>query len=194
MKRLIVLFGCVFLLFGGCQGLSRNKSGVEVIIEGGGEFPASMVGRWKGDDYHWEFVFERDGTISSMIFNMGAVEIIPGRTTTIPTKGGGKAIFKPGPCTVQYSPSSRELAVEIVMDYIHFEMGPDLLEGKRTDMLVGEVSEDGEVWRADWFSIPDYTAHATETKRLTIDPEESLIGTITFEKLEEQEQLPSSTQ
>jgi hypothetical protein len=194
MKRLIVLFGCVFLLLGGCQGLNRNKSGVKVIIEGGGKFPEFLVGRWKADDYHWEFVFERDGRISFMIFNMGAVEIIPGRTTTVPTQRGGKAIFKPGLCTVQYSPLSRELAVEIVMDYIHFEMGPQLLEGKRTDILAGEVSEDGKVWRADWFSLPDYMAYATETKRLTIDPEESLIGTITFEKVEEQEQLPSSTQ
>jgi hypothetical protein len=186
MKWLIALFGCVFLLFGGCQEPGRNKSRVEVIIEGSEEFPDFLVGRWKANDYGWEFVFEPDGMISSAVISMGEVEIIPGQTTTLPTRGGGKAIFKPGLWTVQYSPLSRELAVEIVMDYIHFEMGPSLLEGKRTDMLVGEVSEDGKTWRADWFSLPDYMAYATETKRLTVSPEESFIETITFEKLEEQ--------
>jgi hypothetical protein len=194
MKRLIVLFGCVFLLFGGCQEPGRKKNAVEVIIKDGGEFPQFLVGKWKADNYAWEFVFEPDGTISSMVLNMGEVEMIPGQTATIPTRGGGKGIFKPGPWTVQYSSKSRELAVEIVIDYIHFEMGPHLLEGKRTDVFIGEVSEDGKTWRADWFNFPDYMAYATETKRLTADPEESFINTITFEKLEEQKQLPSLSQ
>jgi hypothetical protein len=194
MKRLIVLFGCVFLLFGGCQEPGRNKSGVEVIIEGGGGFPEFLVGRWKGDDYRWQFVFEPNGTISSMVFNMGEVEMIPGQTATVPTRGGGKAIFKPGLWTVQYSSKSRELAVEIVIDYIHFEMGPNLLEGKRTDVFIGEVLEDGRVWQADWFNFPDYMAYATKTRRLTASPEENFVDTITFEKLEEQRQLPSLSQ
>jgi hypothetical protein len=195
MKQSIVLFGCVFLLLGGgCQEHNRNKSGVEVIIEGGGEFPQFLVGRWKNDYYAWEFVFEPNGTISSAVISMGEVEIIPGQSKTVPTISGGKAIFKPGLWTVQYDPELRELTVEIVMNYIHIEMGQDLLEGKITDTLAGEVSEDGKTWQADWFSFPDFMAYTTETKRLTVTPEESFVGTITFEKLEEQKQLPSSTE
>ena len=72
------------------------------------------------------------------------------------------------------------------MDYIHFEMGSSLLEGKRKDVLIGEVLEDGETWRADWFSYPDLMAYATKTKRLTVNPEESFLKTLIFEKLEEQ--------
>jgi hypothetical protein len=195
MKRSIVLFGCVFLLLGGgCQEHNRNKSGAEVIIEGGGEFPQSLVGRWKTNDYAWQFVFEPDGKISSIIFNMGEVEIFAGRTTTVPTISDGKAIFKPGLWTVQYDPKFRELTVEIVTDYIHFEMGSQLLEGKRTDTFTGKVSEDGKTWQTDWYSFPDYMAYATETKRLTVTLDESLVDTITFEKSEEQKQLPSSTE
>lgn len=186
MKRLLVLLGCVVLLLSGCQGFSRDKKKpVEVIIEDGGEFPQFLVGRWKNDKYRWQFVFEPDGVISSAVINMGEVEIIPGQTTTLPTRGGGKAIFKPGLWMVQYDPQFRDLTVEIVMDYIHFEMGPDLLEGKAKDVFIGEVSQDGKTWRADWFSIPDYMAYTSQTKRLTATPEESFIGTITFEKLQE---------
>ncbi len=186
----------VVLILTGCEGWSRNKNGVKVIIEGGGEFPQSLVGRWKADDYYWQFVFEPNGTISSMVFNMGATEVIPGRTATFPTKGGGEATFKPGPWTVRYNPQFRELTVEIIMDYIHFEMGPGLLEGKRKDVFIGEVSEDSKVWRADLFNFPDYIAYtSTGPKRLTISQEaESYTGIITFRKIEEENQLPGSIQ
>ena len=176
--------------------LFRSPGGrVEVVIKGDGEFPEFLVGRWKADDYRWEFVFEPNGMISSMVLEMG-VEIIPGQTRTAPTRGGGEAIFEPGLWTVQYDPEFRELTVEIVMDNIHFEMGPRLLEGIRTDMFVGEVSEDGKIWRGDWFNFPDYIAHtSTGPKRLTISQEEeSYIGIITFRKIEEENQLPGSAQ
>jgi len=207
MKQLVMLAGCAVVLSGlaGCQKPAQTtppiapappRGGVEVIIEGGGEFPQFLVGRWKADDYRWEFVFEPNGTISSMVLNMGGVEIIPGQTRTVPTRGGGEAIFEPGLWTVQYSPQNRELTVEIIMDHIHFEMGPQLLEGTRTDMFAGEVSEDGKIWRGDWFNFPDYIAHtSTGPKRLTISQEEeSYIGIIIFRKIEEEDQLPGSAQ
>ena len=187
-KKVLVLVLLAYSLsvITGCQELSRDKKkAVEVIIEGGGEFPQFLVGRWKTDKYRWQFVFEPDGTISSAVLNMGGIEIIPGQTTTLPTRGGGEAIFKPGLWMVQYDPQFRELTVEIVMDYIHFEMGPSLLEGKAKDVFIGEVSQDGKTWRADWFGFPDYMAYTSQTKRLTVTPEESFLGTLTFEKLQE---------
>ncbi len=185
MKKLLVLLGCAVLLFSGCQEFSRNKNAVEVIIEGGGEFPQFLAGTWKADDYAWQFVFEPNGTISSAVIGMGEVEIIPGRTATFPTISGGKAVFKPGLWTVHYDPQLRELTVEIVMDYIHFEMGPNLLEGKAKDLFIGKVSQDGKIWQADWFGFPDYMAYTSQTKRLTVTPEESFAGTLTFKKLQE---------
>jgi hypothetical protein len=187
MKQLSVLFGCVIVLFAltGCQEFCRNKSGVEVIIEGGGQFPQFLVGKWKADDYGWQFVFEPNGTIVSAVIGMGEAEIIPGQTATFPTISGGKAVFKPGLWTVQYDPQFRELTVEILMDYIHFEIGKDLLEGKSKDLFIGKVSQDGNFWRADWFSFPDYMAYASQTKRLTVTAEQSFAGTLTFKKLQE---------
>jgi hypothetical protein len=187
MNKILVLLGCAVLLFSGCQEFSRNKNAVEVIIEDGSQFPQFLVGRWKANAHGWQFVFEPNGTISSAVISMGEVEIIPGQTATFPTRGGGEAVFKPGLWTVQYDPQFRELTVEVVFDYIHFEMGPDLLEGKSRDVFVGEVSQDGKTWQADWVSFPDYMAYASQTRRLTTTPEESLAGavTITFEKLQQ---------
>jgi hypothetical protein len=193
MNKILVMVGCAVLLFGGCQDFGRNKNAVEVIIEDGSQFPQFLAGKWKADDYTWQFVFEPNGVISSAVTGMD-VEIVAGRTATIPTKGGGKAVFKPGRWTVHYDPQIRELTVEIVFDYVHFEMGPELLEGKSTDVFMGKVSQDGNFWRADWFGFPDYMAYGSQTKRLTVTPEESFLGTITFEKLQEQKQLPAPAQ
>ncbi len=44
MKRLLVLLGCVVLLFSGCQCSGQSKRAVEVIIDGNGEFPQFLVG------------------------------------------------------------------------------------------------------------------------------------------------------
>ncbi len=190
MKQLVVLVVCCVILLEliGCQSPAGNQSGVEVIIEGGGEFPEFLAGRWRGNRGAWEFVFEPDGSISSAVIGPGEVRIVPGRSKTVAMKMGGKGIYEPGLWTVQYSPSGRELTVEVVMDHVHLEMGPDLLEGKRTDVFAGEVSEDGRIWRAEWFSFPDYIAYTPEPKRLAYEPEESFVGTIIFEKLVREEE------
>jgi len=84
MKRLVVLAGCAVILLGlaGCQntgggdrgvGPAPTRGDVEVIIEGGGEFPEFLVGTWKDEKRGWEFVFEPDGTISSVV--MGPIPI-----------------------------------------------------------------------------------------------------------------------
>lgn len=186
MKQLLVLLGCVVLFaLTGCQELGRdNKRAVEVIIEGGGEFPQFLVGRWKSKNYAWQFVFEPNGAISSAAVNMGEVEVTAGQTTTFPTDEGS-IVFEPGLWTVRYDLQFRELTVEIVMNYIRLERGPNVLEGKERDLFTGEISQDGNSWQADWFSFPDYMAYTSQTRRLTVPPERSFIGTVTFEKLQQ---------
>ncbi len=191
MKRLLVLFVCGFsllLLLNGCQDVNRKKGNVEVIIEGPGQFPQSLAGTWKAEGRTgWEVVFNPDGTISSAVLGITKIRMIPGRTKTVPMKGGREGIYKPGIWKVQYSPSSRELAVIIELDYVHLEMGPNLLEGRVTDTFIGQVSEDKKTWQADWFSFPDYTAYTPEPKKITIDPnsDRSFVGSLTFKKIEE---------
>ncbi len=93
MKRISVLFYALFLLaLTGCQRpalYDMTLGSVEVFIEGGGEFPEFLVGRWKGDKGGWEFVFEPNGTISKAIITVGRTRIIPGEITTLETHGGG---------------------------------------------------------------------------------------------------------
>ena len=121
MKQLVILAGFAVLLLGlaGCQKANRGvdpappRGGVEVIIEGGGEFPEFLVGRWKADKYDWQFVFEPDGAISSAVISLGRVRMKPGEITTVPMKMGGKGVFEPGKWMVHYAPAARDLTVEI---------------------------------------------------------------------------------
>jgi hypothetical protein len=175
MKQIIVLFGCVFLLLGGCQELSRNKkSGVKVIIEGGGEFPQLLAGRWKDEEKGWEFVFEPDGTISSAVIDSGFMPVVPAEKIAKKPLIVGEAVYKLGQWTVQYTPDTRELGVEVIVDFFHVDIGKTWLEGHSTDSFVGTVSEDYQTWQAGWVSAPKYIAFTPEPNELPVDPNETL--------------------
>jgi len=190
MTRLSVLLVCglsIFLL-GGCQSTAGNKSGVEVIIEGGGEFPEFIVGVWKSDKDGWEFVFEPDGTISSAVISLGRVRMKPGEVTTVPMKMGGKGIYEPGEWMVYYTPAGRELMVRISLKNLYVEMGENVLEGKSMDIFAGPVLQDDKVWPVEWTSFPDYVAHTAEYPDFPIseDPNYGISKTLVFEKVAEE--------
>ena len=190
MKQLLVLVGCAVLLsvIGGCQSTAGNTSGVDVIIEGGGEFPEFIVGKWKADKDGWEFVFEPDGTISSAVISLGRVRMKPGEATTVPMKMGGKGIFEPGEWMVHYAPAGRELMVRITLKNLYVEMGENVLEGKSTDIFAGPVLQDDKVWPVEWTNFPDYVAHTAEHPdfRMSEDPDYGLSKTLIFEKVTEE--------
>ncbi|HUS73688.1 MAG TPA: hypothetical protein VMY06_11530 [Sedimentisphaerales bacterium] len=190
MKQLVVLVGCAVLLsvVGGCQSTAGNKSGVEVIIEGDGEFPEFLVGRWKADKDGWEFVFEPDGTISSVVVSLGRVRVKPGEVTTVPMKMGGKGIYEPGEWMVYYAPVGRELMVRISLKNLYVEMGENVLEGKSMDIFAGPVLQDDKVWPVEWTSFPDYVAHTAEYPDFPIseDPNYGISKTLVFEKVAEE--------
>jgi hypothetical protein len=182
---LILLF-CLFLIIG-CQS-SIRKPPVNVIIEGGDSFPNFLAGKWVSDK-GWEFVFEPNGVISSAVIDNGMVNVRPAteRIATIPMQMGGKGVYKLGQWTVQYSPDTRELAVEVVVEHFRLDMGSNALEGNSTDWFVGRVSEDWQVWEADWVSIPKYIALTPEPGELPVDAEDYPRGIIIFKKLPSQE-------
>ena len=187
MKYLLVLAGCAILLSGlaGCQGPAGDTSGVDVIIEGGGNFPASLVGKWKDKEKGWEFVFEPDGTISSAVIDSGFIAVVPreGIATKL-MKMDGKAVYELGQWTVQYSPKQRQLAVEVFVEFFHIDIGRDALEGFSTDLFVGPVSEDWTKWEAEWMSTPKYIALTPEPTELPVDPNDT-IQILLFEKVTE---------
>ena len=182
---LLVVTAFAFICLSGCQYFSRNKSGVEVVIEGDGEFPDFLVGTWKADKGGWEITFEPTGNISSIVHNFGRRRLKPGEINDRPTRFGGKSVYEPGQWVVHYSPKSNELMVEIVIKHFMIEMKGGALKAKITDMLVGPVSE--EQWQAEWFNFPEYTAFIPEPHELPVDfnnnPKESLI----FKKIVETE-------
>lgn len=190
MRQLLVLAGCAVILSGltGCQkadrgvGLNTNR-GVEVTVEGGGKFPHSLVGTWKDDEGGWEFVFRPDGTISSAVIDAGMVRVNPGeKVATIPLKDGGKGTYKLGQWTVQYSSDSRELAVEVVVDYFHLDMKTFGLKGHSTDWFVGTVSADSQSWEAEWFTFPKYITLTPEPTELADGPNLNPVATLVFRK------------
>ncbi len=187
MKRFIIILPiiCVILLvFSSCQNSSKTYSGVDVIIEGGGQFPEFLVGGWKSDKYNWEFVFEPDGTISSAMIDTGLVRVNPNeKFATIQLRDEGKADYQLGRWTVQYSPDERELMVEVVIKHFYIDKISFVLEGKSRDWFLGNVSDDLQTWRADWYTFPEYIAMGQEQKlEFPFDPNNNPISTLIFTK------------
>ncbi len=144
----------VLSLLSGCNVSEGRRSHqgppIEVVVEGDGQFPEELVGSWKTEgETRWEFVFDKDGSISSAMIELCRTRIKPGQVTTYSTKFGGKGIVRPGPWKVHYDPESRELAVEVVIDYFYQDIGPNAMEGNPTFFFAGTISADGKVWNAD---------------------------------------------
>jgi len=189
MKRLLTLSICglsVFLLIS-CRSSAGDKRNVVVIIDGDGQFPEFLVGKWKADKGGWEIVFEQDGTISSAVISLGRVKIEPGRIATLPMRLGGEGVFEPGQWTVQYLQEQRQLIVEITIDHFHTEMGNDILYGQTRDFFIGKVSTDSQLWWAERYSFPEYIVDTEKyhNYKLPFDPNDNPRESLVFQKVPE---------
>jgi hypothetical protein len=190
MKRLSllsVLILSVFLL-NGCLNNAANKK-VEVIVDGNGQFPASLAGTWQTENGSWQIILEPDGKISSAVVSLGRVTLVPGKTTTVPMEMDGNGIFKPGQWTVRYSQQERELIIEIVIDSFRIELGENIIKGNTRDFFIGNVSKDGSLWWAQRFSYPQYTVDTEKFQNylLPVDPNENPKESLLFQKVPEQQ-------
>lgn len=186
-KQIYVGFCLVFCCFAaGCQSFGGKST--RVVVQGASEFPDSLAGRWQAEKYGWEIVLRPDGTISWARINLGRIKVIPGRLNEVPMKKGGTSVLQPGQWSVEYSAQQRSLAVEIIIERYHIELGDDVIEGKLRDVLVGKVSEDGEQWSAEWYSEPEYVVKTGEDapQELAIDESDRIRGAVLFRKVEEQ--------
>jgi hypothetical protein len=97
-------------------------------------------------------------------------------------------VYKSGDWFVQYSPDSRELTVEIVIEYFSAQIGPSAVEGSTKDYLAGIVSEDATLWYAEWINVPKYTIDLPQQKGqdLPIDPNYMEVNRVVFEKVAEE--------
>jgi hypothetical protein len=164
MKRIFIflLGGMAIFLLGGCQRPVTKPGNVEVLIEGNGQFPEFLAGTWKDNEHGWEFVFEPDGSISSVVLTLGRIRIKPGEITKVPLIKGGQGVFEPDQWIIHYNPASRELTAKIALKNFRMQVADNILEGKCTDILMGPVSKDGKSWIATWTSFPNYTAYTPE--------------------------------
>jgi hypothetical protein len=184
MKWLVAFAACVVFLLA-VAGCRNTEKGVEVVIEGGGRFPQSLVGTWRADEEAWEFIFEPDGTISSVVMSFGRVRLKPGEVTTVPMKLGGKGVFEPGKWFVHYTPARRELIVKIVLKNVRIGLVRPVLEGSSEDVFVGKVSQDSKAWYVDWTSFFKYVARTDQYPNFEMseDPNYGVLKTLIFEKV-----------
>ena len=187
MKKLFLLSICVFfvLLSGSCQNPVAGKSGVEVIIDGDGQFPQFLVGTWRADKRGLEITFEPDGKISSAVISLGRVRMEPGQATTTQMVLGGKGIFEPGKWTVQYSQARRELGVDITVKHFRVELGDSIVQGSTRDFFIGTVSPDGQLWWAERYKFPEYVVDTEKNPnfKLPFDPDENSGESLVFQKV-----------
>jgi hypothetical protein len=181
MKRFVILAFFAIILIG-LNGCKSKGSGVNVIITGRGKFPSALAGRWKDNLKGWEFVFEPDGTISSAVIDSGFMPVEPAKGIAKRPMRIGEAVFELGEWTVQYNPKTRDLAVEVVVDFFHVDIGNTWLEGHRSDWFAGPVSQDYKIWRAEWISFPTFIAYTPEPHELPVDPNNTIMELL-FEKV-----------
>lgn len=191
MKRLVLLLsGPCVCLFVGCPPPVEDWPAVEVIIDGGGQFPTELAGVWKAESGGWEIVLEPNGTISSAIVGLSRVRMKPGQVTRVPMKMGGKGVFEAGPWAVHYSPERRELTVEIAIANLRVELGGSVVKGRRLELFTGRISPDGKSWWASRFSFPEYVADTKKYRnhKLTVDPNDTPTEELLFRKVPTAEQ------
>jgi hypothetical protein len=183
-KWALALSFCAILISGCRHPMKDRADPVQVIVEGDGEFPHSLAGRWIAQQHGWEFQIEPEGRISSAIISLGRVRVAPGQTTTMPTKSGDQAVFTPGSWTVHYAPDTRELTVRITMDHVRVEMAGNIVEGSSTDVFFGRVDPTGQTWQAQWTTFTRYTAHTPDNTsvNLSTDPTNGETRPLVFEK------------
>lgn len=189
MKQLSILLVCgLFALaqLSGCQSHSRDASGVApapprsrvgVIVEGGGEFPEFLVGTWRTEGKSgWEFSFEPDGTISSVVIALGRVRIRPNQKTEVQGRKGEPGIYEAGDCEAYYDPASRDLSVVIKMKRIYAEIAGGIIDGTCEYYIGGSVSEDGENWDADVVVLLDLSVQLPDPNSTKEEPTFKQVG------------------
>jgi hypothetical protein len=186
MRRLMALSICFLSVMplSSCRSTAGHKNSVEVIINGDGQFPEFLVGKWEADTGGWEINFEPDGTISSAVISLGRVRMIPGQITKTKMRLGGEGIFEPGQWTVQYLQTKRELMVEIAIKHFTVVLGENELHGKTREILIGQVSSDGQLWWPERFTYPEYIADTKKYPdyKLPVDHNDNPRGSLTFHK------------
>jgi hypothetical protein len=162
--------------------VQQTINNTDVLLTEGGEFPASLAGKWVADREGWEILLQPDGSIAACQHTVGRVVAYPGKTTTYPLQENGMGVVEAGTWSVQYTAGKRELAIDIILKKFTFVKGTDVVEGASRDLFVGRVSADGKTWTADWVTQPQYTVTTDTQNKVDLPIEETgqTMGTVIF--------------
>ena len=192
MKQLVVWAGCVVFLsvLAGCQSPAGNKSGVEVIIEDGGEFPQSLAGTWKAQASKWQITLAPDGNIVSLVNAIGSSMVIAeGGVFEDGHVEGTFLGFVFGPCYTNYNPATRELGVTITLDDFYMQLPDEVFEAGMKYHITGPVSKDSSRWDAK-LSVYIFPKGRRSTEPNLVGPQQILV----FNKVEDIQPEPPKNQ
>ncbi len=157
MRRLLQLLpaatGAILLVvFVGCQNPDiQGKS----TINQPRRFPDVMVGRWKAEigRLNWTFEFQPDGSILKMNhYTAGQVDLTQDGAYIERDKPPVHIEYFLAPCQAEYDPATNEVSIEVITVYFKIQSLDAAMEGSRTDLFKGPLSENGKTWNADWLS------------------------------------------
>ncbi|MHC4193183.1 MAG: hypothetical protein ACYS8I_00730 [Planctomycetota bacterium] len=137
MKQSVVVVACLLVLsfLGGCQSTG---------------FPKVMVGVWEAEASKWGkwgFKFEPDGSILKLEHPLaGPVILSEGYVYKEGPDPNTHAIFVMGPCDANYLSRTKELKVEVVLDYFRMKLPIGVLEGRIESYFSGPISRNGKTW------------------------------------------------
>lgn len=179
-SKTAIVFILTGLLLAGvnCQETLKNPAA------GRKAFPAELAGTWQAVDSPWKIVLARNGTVSSALVPLGEVEIRPNKTTKVEMADGSYSTYEAGDSIVEYIPDNRELFITVEIKKVHVIFKDNVFDGNSIDRFVGQVSEDGKVWTADWIRVCDYGP------RFPMDANDTYAGQLIFEKAKEQIAAP----
>lgn len=157
MKKMLLFLPVVLwlMLISGCEESVKKVKSDNVINHT--RVPETMIGVWEAvADTHgatWAFKIEPDGSIPKLIHPVaGEVNVKLGGYDIEGPDPGTYAAFIMGPCETFYDDSNDIFTVHIVLDAFTMKFPQGELTGKSDDYFRGKVSEDGNVWNAEWVS------------------------------------------
>ncbi|MFA6187534.1 MAG: hypothetical protein WC770_10055 [Phycisphaerae bacterium] len=179
---------CLFFI-SGCHESAQKT--VKTAVESDSNFPQIMVGVWELDvndntGSKWAFKIEPDGSIPKLIHPIaGQINVKEGGYDIEGPDPGTYAAFIMGQCTSSYDAATGIFTVHIILDSFTMKLPQGELSGTSDDYFKGKVSEDGKVWKADWFSYSSLEGGSPlDVNDINANPE-----ILTFRKVELNKEL-----
>jgi hypothetical protein len=119
--------------------------------------PKKMMGIWEakienGNDV-WAFKIEPDGSINKLIHPLAdQINVKQGGYEKEGPDPNTFVAFTIGPCGTSFDKQTGFFTVHIILEGFTLKFPQGEITGDSNDIIKGRVSEDGKIWKADWYS------------------------------------------